>query len=439
LAYLLLAAAIVGWVETPAWSQTGPSPVTVDKVAEHDVLAGQTFVGTVMPRRRSAVGSAVDGRVLEYPINEGDRVSRGQPIAQLLTETLQIERDGAQAELELREKELMELEAGSRPEEIEQAKARMLGAKSLVELWLPRLNRARTLSGRGAGTEDTLQETSSTLEQGRQSLAEAKAAYELAVAGPRVEKIEQARARVAMQQQVVRRIEDQIAKHTIRSPFDGYVIAEKTEIGEWVSKGQVIAEIIELDTIDVEVHVLENYVRNLAPGAPARVEFGAVPDTVFTGEVALVVPQADVRARSFPVKVRVENRRDGDNLLLKSGMFARVSLAVGKLEKAILVSKDALVLGGEVPIVFVVDLGSNNPELGTVRPVPVEMGVAHEGMIQVKGPLKAGDWVVVQGNERLRPGQEVLPMPLKPPVSAAAQPRPAAGSSDASAARGSQR
>jgi multidrug efflux pump subunit AcrA (membrane-fusion protein) len=98
----------------------------------------------------------------------------------------------------------------------------------------------------------------------------------------------------------------------------------------------------------------------------------------------------------------------GENALLKSGMFARVSLPVGKSESAILVSKDALVFGGESPMVFIADPDSKNPKQGKVRPVPVEMGVAQDGLIQVKGPLKAGEWVVVQGNERLRPGQEVL-------------------------------
>jgi RND family efflux transporter MFP subunit len=394
--------------ESAARAQTGRAPVSVAKVVERDVLAGQTFVGTVVPSRKSAVGSAVDGRVVEYPINEGDRVTKGQPIALLLTETLKIEREGAQAELELRQQELAELEAGSRPEEIEQAKARMLAAKALVELWTPRLARTKSLIERKASSEDTLQETMSALEQGRQSVAEAEAAYKLAVEGPRKEKIEQARARVEMQKHVVRRIEDQIAKHTIRSPFDGYVIAERTEVGEWVSKAQVVAEIIELDTVDVEVHVLEDYVRHLTTGTAARVEVGSVPDVVFTGEVALVVPQADVRARSFPVKVRVENRMQGDNPLLKAGMFARVSLPVGKSESAVLIPKDALVLGGPSPMVFVADPSANDPKQGKVRPVPVELGVAHDGFLQVKGPLKPGEWVVVQGNERLRPGQEVL-------------------------------
>ena len=51
--------------------------VAVSPVVEREVTAGQTFVGTVMPLKKAVVGSAVDGRVIEFPLNEGDRVERG--------------------------------------------------------------------------------------------------------------------------------------------------------------------------------------------------------------------------------------------------------------------------------------------------------------------------------------------------------------------------
>jgi RND family efflux transporter MFP subunit len=390
-----------------AGAQQGPALVSISEVIERDVAAAQSFVGTVMPLRTSAIGSAVDGRVLEYPVNEGDRVTKGQPLAQLLTETLQIELAAAEAELELRRQELAELENGSRPEEIEQAKSRMLAAKADLEYWEPRLERTRSLVARAASTDEDLQFASSSLQRGRHTYAEAKAAYDLAVAGPRHEKIAQARARVQMQEQAVRRIEDQIAKHTIRSPFDGYVVAERTEIGAWVSKGQVVAEVVELDTVDVQVNVLENYVSFLDVGTPARVEVGALPNQVFTGEVALIVPQADVRSRTFPVKVRLKNQTRGGSVLIKAGMLARAALPVGKREAATLVSKDAVVLGGPTPLVYVFEPDEKDPKQGKVRPVPVELGVADDGLIQVRGPIDAKEQVVVQGNERLRPGQQV--------------------------------
>jgi multidrug efflux pump subunit AcrA (membrane-fusion protein) len=99
------------------------------------------------------------------------------------------------------------------------------------------------------------------------------------------------------------------------------------------------------------------------------------------------------------VKVRVKNPEGGP--LLKSGMFATVHLPVGGTEKAVLVPKDALVLGGPTPMVFVVADGK-------ATPVPVEVGIAVDGLVQVTGGVVGGQKVVVRGNERLSPrGQPV--------------------------------
>jgi RND family efflux transporter MFP subunit len=126
---------------------------------------------------------------------------------------------------------------------------------------------------------------------------------------------------------------------------------------------------------------------------------------VFTGQVAFVVPQADVRTRTFPVKIRVKNEITDRGPLLSSGMYARVTLPTGEKQQALLVPKDALVLGGPQPMVYVVD--TVDARQGKVKSVPVELGVASGHLIQVKGPLEPGKMVVVQGNERLRPGQDV--------------------------------
>ena len=92
---------------------------------------------------------------------------------------------------------------------------------------------------------------------------------------------------------------------------------------------------------------------------------------------------------------------------IKAGMFARATLSVGQIADALLVPKDAIVLGGPTPMVFVVDAAGKGG-LAKARPVSVQLGAAWEGYLQVKGELKAGESVVVQGNERLRPGQDVV-------------------------------
>ena len=103
--------------------------VEVAPVQQQAVAAGQEFVGTVFPTRTAVIGSAVDGRVIEFPINEGDRVEAGQTLAQLLTETISLELQAAEAELQLRQEEWNELNNGSRSEEIEQSRARVEAAR----------------------------------------------------------------------------------------------------------------------------------------------------------------------------------------------------------------------------------------------------------------------------------------------------------------------
>lgn len=391
-----------------------PVPVVAAHVTQEDVSSGHTFVGTVMPTRVAAIGSAVDGRVIEFYVNEGDRVKADQPLAQLLTKTLDIELEGAKAELELRKQELLELENGTRPEELAQAKARLEQMKALHEYAEAKLERAKRLIKSRSSSPEELEDALSAHQAAEQRLAEAQAAYEMAVNGPRKEQIEQARARVRFQEEVINGIEDRIRKHTIVTRFDGYVTAEHTEIGQWVKSGELVAEVMELDSVDVRITVLEDYIDAVAVGTPARVEVGAIPGEAFTGEVVAIVPHADVRARSFPVKVRVKNKMNNGSVMLKSGMFARVTLPVGHREKALLVPKDSLVLGGPSPMVYVVDTASASSNTGTVRPVPVEMGVAYQGRIQVKGALKPGDFVVTRGNERLRPGQPVTITTIEP-------------------------
>jgi RND family efflux transporter MFP subunit len=382
--------------------------VAVAPIVEKEVAASQTFVGTVMPLRKATVGSAVDGRVAEYPLNEGDRVQKGQVLAQLLTDTIQIEIAAAEAELDLRKHQLAELRNGTRPEEIQQAKARMTAAQARVQYAKARQTRAENLFRQGqAMSEEQRDEMVALAVEAEQAYIEAQAAYQLAVQGPRKEQIAQASAQVAFQQAAVDRLKDQLQKHTIIATFDGYVTAELTEMGQWVKQGDPVAEVASLDEVEVTAQVVEQYVPHIRVGMAVNVQIPALPGSPLAGVVSAVVPQADIQARTFPVKVRVKNSVSEDGPLVKSGMYARVMLPTGARQTAMLVSKDALVLGGGQPVVFVVDTNAADQKQGKVRPVPVQLGFAEGSMIQVSGGIQAGQLVVVQGNERLQPGQDV--------------------------------
>jgi RND family efflux transporter MFP subunit len=408
--FLAAACALLG-VQSTTLAQRGPATVTVSAVVERQVREGQTFVGTVTPVRRSSVGSAVDGRVAEFPIRNGDFVRKGQPLAQLLTETIGHEVAAASSELRLRQAELNELENGTRPEELRRAKAVMLADQALVEYQRKRLKRAQDLFERTAINDDELQLIISEATRAEQKYQQSVEDYAIAVAGPRAEQIEQARARVAMQQSITEKLSDQFGKHTIKAPFDGYIVAEHSEVGQWVQRGQLVAEVVALEEVDVVAQVLENHAAHVELWQVVLVEVPALPGHILTGRVVSVVPQADLRSRTFPVEVRVKNEAVGSGPLLKSGMLAKTTLPTGPQTKALLVPKDALVLGGPQTAVYVVTAAEAEGESEgggqTVRLVPVVLGIASGSLIQIAGDLKAGDQVVVRGNERLRPGQAV--------------------------------
>jgi multidrug efflux pump subunit AcrA (membrane-fusion protein) len=410
----------------------GPVNVAVSQVVEQQVASGKTFVATVMPLRKSTVGSAVDGRVLEFMVNEGDRVSRDQPLCQVRTKTYDIELQAAKAELASRQQALAELKNGTRKEEIAQAKAHMLGAQAQVEYTKARADRIAQLFNRKALSQEEYDSAISAATKAQQDFLEAQAAYEMAVAGPRVEQIAKAEAQVQFQQEEVHRLEDIIERHRVLAPFDGYIVKEHTEVGQWVKAGDPIVDIVELDKVDVEALVLEDYIQQVRLGSTARVEIGALPGETFSGEVAVILTQADLRSRTFPVRVRVKNRLDGDTPVLKSGMFARVTLAVGQPELALLVPKDAVVLGGPQPVVYVVQGSAASAK---AQPVPVQLGIAAGGLIQVTGALKAGQSVVVEGNERLMPGQSIAvvrtisPSELQQQITVSAKPSAPRGGS----------
>lgn len=398
-----------------AVAQMPPAPVVVAEAVEQEVSSGERFIGTVRPLKRATIGSAVDGRVVEFPVRVGDRVSSGDTLAQLLTETINLELSAAEAELELRKEELAELQNGSLPEEIEQARARMEAASANKEYLASKRARMERLREGNAASEDVLQESISASLAADEAFLEAKAAWELAVQGPRAEKIAQAQARVTLQQAMADKLRDQLQKHTMITRFDGYVTQELTEVGAWVSRGDPVAEVVALDVVEIEAFVLDQHVAYVQVGEDVQVRIPALPDRLFTGTVSAVVPQSDAQTRTFPVRVKLDNEIIEGQPLIKAGMMAQVMLQTGAPRTAMLVPKDAVVLGGATPMVFRVAPDAKNREQMVAQPIPVDIGVASGGRLQVLPTtaaqaafLNAGDQVVVLGNERLRPGQPVV-------------------------------
>lgn len=384
-----------------------PAPVWVAPVSQNSYSGNMTVVGTFVPSNVAVLGSAADGRVSEFPVEAGDRVQAMQPVAQLLTTTIELEHAAAAAELKLREAELAELKNGARAEEKEQAQAALDAAEARKTYFQLRRQRLESLANRtNAVSAEEFEEAVSHSEEANQIYLQRKAELSLVLAGPRAEDIDQAQARVDIQAANVERLADQMAKYTVKSRLEGYVTAEFTEVGQWLKRGDPVVEISALDEVDLEVYVVEQQIPFIELGAEVEVKIDALRRT-FPGKIRAVVPKADVKTRTFPVMIRVKNEVIEGVPVIKAGMLATVELPVRAETASLLVPKDAVVLGGQSPVVFRVTAEQEGGESGTVSPVPVKLGTPLSDWIEVEGKLSVGDWVVVRGNERLRPEQAV--------------------------------
>lgn len=191
----------------------------------------------------------------------------------------------------------------------------------------------------------------------------------------------------------VERLEVELSKKTVKSPFDGIVIKRHIETGEWLSPGTVAASIGKDDFADIIAEVPEHIIAYVKKGMDARVITGG---REVTGKVFSIVPKGDVSTRTIPVKVRIRNVSG-----LIEGMQARLILPSGNKEKAMIVPRDAVItVSGKTVVFAAVDAKAKMIPVRVAGYTGMNAGVHGEG-------LRAGMKVVIKGNERLRDGQSV--------------------------------
>jgi RND family efflux transporter MFP subunit len=208
--------------------------------------------------------------------------------------------------------------------------------------------------------------------------------------------------RVERLEVVIEDLEEDIERSTIRAPFAGVVVTEHVEVGEWVDQGDPVVELVALDRLEVLVNVPERYFAGLAVGETATLRFEALPGVSLEGRIRAIVPRADAEARSFPVRIDLSPEGHAVGV----GMLAEVTLAAGESHRTVVVPKDAVVRDGRKTFLFVI-LDDETVERREVSP-----GAGVGGRVSIPETLRAGERVVVRGNERLQPGDRVEARPL---------------------------
>ncbi len=383
-------------------------PVGVAKAQEIATQSSFEYPGTVQAWATTQLAAEVDARVDALLFHEGQYVRKGTPLVKLRITPLIIQRDLAQAEKKRVEARLEELNTGTRPETIEAARSAVAQSRAKVRLAENELKRIEKLFEGGVLSLDEFDKADAEAQAARAELKEKQSMLEEDVAGPRAEKIKQEEANQKAAEARIRMIQDDINRATLVAPFNGYIVKKETEVGQWLEKGDAAVSMITAKPLKVEIHVPQFQFNRIDIGTPATVILESYENSspkVFKGKVIEKIRSGDPVSRTFPVRLKVTEA----NSQLAPGMLVRVEIKPGKKKgKTLFVPKDAIVRTPKETSVWVVR--EDKDKSMKAHKVVVQIGRLEKSLVAVrfKGKkIKPGEWVVVQGNERLKSNSKV--------------------------------
>ena len=324
-------------------AQPGPAKVVLGEVTERIIAPTTRRTGVLRFDRVTRLSPEVEGRIVHIPLNDGQRVKKGEIIARLST-------DFPKRDQAITEAEIAEVQA-----RIERRAAELKRLSAL---------RREAVASRSAYDE---------------ALYEHKAL----------------RARQEALRRQVARLRLRIERSVIRAPFDGVVLERLQEVGEWAAPGKALGRIAATDPVLAVFPVPESLLSFQHPDDEWTIQIPALNKTL-KGNRHGLGSGAEVRTRSVYVKVRVPYE---DGML--ENLTVEADLPAGERRRLRMIPRDALLQQPGPATVYTVEDGKakavtfaialrDGDEIGTDDPA-----------------VATGMRVVVDGNERLNDGQAV--------------------------------
>lgn len=337
-----------------------PIPVTVTTVADRTVAPGLFGIGTVESRYTYKIGPTAAGKVMRVIVQVGDRISSGQVLGEMDPVDLDENIRSRQAALKRTEAQL--LEARTR-RDYAQKQARRY--EQLFEV--------RSTSEEITLTKQSeLQVAEAALHSAQEEIARARADYEAARAQRR--------------------------NLLLVAQVDGLVTARHVEPGTTVVAGQPVVEVIDPESLWINVRFDQVHAGGLASGLPARIVLRSQTGAPRPGRILRVEPLADAVTEEMLAKVVFGERPEA---IPPVGELAEVTVELPALPAGPSIPNAAVQrLDGQVGVWQIAD--------GAPKFTTVELGSADlDGQVQVKQGLKAGDRVVVYSHRALTPHSRI--------------------------------
>ncbi|MCX2781243.1 efflux RND transporter periplasmic adaptor subunit [Microbulbifer thermotolerans] len=307
------------------------------------------YPGEIHARYEPALSFRIGGKISRRLVDVGDRVKKGQPLAELDAKDLHLQLDSARAQLS-------SAEADHRLAKNELTRYQKLLSKQLIS----------------RSQFDTVE-----------SRFEASAA-----------RLEQAQAQLDVAR-------NQAKYAILKAPQDGVIARRLAESGQVVAAGQTVFTLAADGDREVRIDLPEQDIGHFEVGQVLAVELWSRPGNFFPARIREISPAADTTSRTFEARVAFDNREVGAEL----GQSARVFVDSDAASSTVSVPLSAVTADNGQPYVWVLD-----PLQQTLHKRLVTLGPYGEETVPILSGLGPDEWVLAAGTHLVREGQRIRPV-----------------------------
>lgn len=351
---------------------TAPPTLDVVRVVQQPIDVTLSMPGQLDPYETVAIYPKVTGFVKTIRVDRGSHVRAGELLAELEAPELVAQRAEAQSKVQAAESQLAV------------ARAKADADVSTYD----KLKAASATPGVVAGNDLVLAQKAMEADQSQMAAAQQT---------------------IDAAQQALRSVTQMEGYLRITAPFDGVVTERNVHPGALVGPGSGAAaalpmlRVVKADRLRLVVPVPETYVAGVKTGTPVSFAVPAYPGRTFTGTIARVADDIDVKTRTMAVELDVMNR-DG---ALVPGTFCQIQWPIHRPVPSLLVPSGSV--ASTTDRTFVVRVRDGKADW-----VDVRTGLASGSLTEVFGTLEPGDLVAVRGTDEIKPGTTVRAKAVTP-------------------------
>jgi HlyD family secretion protein len=381
---IVLLIAIGVFAATRGGTKIDPSKLA--KVEKGDLAKSVVATGKVTPITKVEVKSKASGIVKNLLVDYGDRVKKGQLLAQLDKIEIEAQVEQSKAALEAAQANLKSSQA-----DFERAKVDAEGPD--VPLLKRAYDRAISMAKDGVVSTSALEDAQKNYELALNKQNVSKAQVTVLKA-----KIAQAGANVAQDQANLKQLDEQLSYTDIISPIDGIVLSRDVQMGDAVSSILVLGSSATLvmtlgDTSEVYVKgkVDESDIGKVYLGQRARIKVESFKDKTFDGKVTKISPMGVEKDNVTTFEVRVSIQNPGGEL--KAEMTANAEIILEEHKAVLQIPEGAILYDKDKKAS--VEIPDPKGKEGKNK-IAVNIGISNGAKTEVLSGLKEGDQVVLQ-------------------------------------------